>query len=812
VAGDRYEAGGLHRFLFGSDYRQVWTTPVEAEVLDLETFAGGLTPTGTGGGKQTLSLRFVGEDGRPYTFRALDKDPSETLPKELRGTAVSRLYQDQISSAFPTGHLVVPRFLQALGILHAEPRLVILPDDPLLGEHRSAFAGQIGMLEEWPNEGKDGAPGFAGATDVVSSDELMEILQGDPRQRIATEEYLTARLLDLFVGDWDRHRGQWRWANVGPGDPPAWRPIPEDRDQAFVRFDGLILGLARDPAPQLTKFSRDYPGIFGATWNGRDMDRRLLVGLERSRWEERARAMQVALGDSVIEEAVRRLPRAHYDLAGSTIVERLRARREKLVEMAGKFYEFLAREVNVHATDAPESVSAIREDGEFLTLSIAAGSAGTTFRRRFDRRETREIRLFLHDGPDRVAVTGGGGTDIKLRVVSRAGADEIENLASHGQTKIYAPRRGEEVTVEGAPLVTAPSIVPEPEPGEVAPRDWGSRRRWRGYLAYSPDFGLVIGARHLREGFGFRKHPWAHRTRILGAIATLQVNGKLDFQYVARRENSRSYGGIRTYISGLENVNFYGLGNEIPLLTDDAEFYRMRQTQILVLPSYTFGVSEALSLSGGIGGRWSHTDLDSTRYVGTARPYGSQDFGMVGAGGGVHFDTRDLESAPSKGFQVELVGAYYPEVWDVSRGDFGEVHGEASTWLSPGKVFTLGLHAGGKKVWGPYPFQEAAYVGGAHSLRGFPQNRYGGDASLYGSAELIFRLGRFMLLLPNEYGIVGLGDVGRVWLEGESSDRWHSSVGAGLWLAPVYRENTTVVGLARSHEGTRFYFLLGLGF
>lgn len=224
VAGEQYDAGGLHRFLFGNDYRELWITPVETEVLDLGVFGGGLTPTGTGGGKQTLALRFLGGDGRPYTFRALDKDPSETLPEDLRGTAVSRLYHDQISSSLPTGHVVVPPLLEALGILHAQPRLVILPDDPRLGEYREVFAGKMGMIEEWPNEGKNGTPGFAGATDVVSTDELLGRLQADPRERIVIEEYLTARLLDVLVGDWDRHRGQWRWANLGPGNPPAWRP------------------------------------------------------------------------------------------------------------------------------------------------------------------------------------------------------------------------------------------------------------------------------------------------------------------------------------------------------------------------------------------------------------------------------------------------------------------------------------------------------------------------------------------------------------------------------------------------------------
>jgi hypothetical protein len=62
--GALYAAGGLHRFFFGDHYRDLWTTPIRVQVLDLQRFAGGLTPVKRGGGEQTKSLRFDGGDGR----------------------------------------------------------------------------------------------------------------------------------------------------------------------------------------------------------------------------------------------------------------------------------------------------------------------------------------------------------------------------------------------------------------------------------------------------------------------------------------------------------------------------------------------------------------------------------------------------------------------------------------------------------------------------------------------------------------------------------------------------------------------------
>ena len=44
VPGERFRAGGFKRWLYGSDYRDLWTTPIEVAVLDLNNVGGGLTP------------------------------------------------------------------------------------------------------------------------------------------------------------------------------------------------------------------------------------------------------------------------------------------------------------------------------------------------------------------------------------------------------------------------------------------------------------------------------------------------------------------------------------------------------------------------------------------------------------------------------------------------------------------------------------------------------------------------------------------------------------------------------------------------
>ncbi|HEV8266673.1 MAG TPA: hypothetical protein VGR00_00510, partial [Thermoanaerobaculia bacterium] len=199
--GPEYAAGGFHRFILGAHYRDLWTTPIEAEVLDLGTFAGGLTPKRRGGGKQTASLRFVGADGREYAFRSVNKDPSPVLPPELRETIAGRVLRDQISSSHPGAPLVVAPLLAAAGVLHAEPRLVVLPDDPRLGEFRSEFAGKLGYLEERPTGGEaEGDGELDELRKVIGSDTLFRWVEKSGKDRVDAEAFLRARLLDLFLG------------------------------------------------------------------------------------------------------------------------------------------------------------------------------------------------------------------------------------------------------------------------------------------------------------------------------------------------------------------------------------------------------------------------------------------------------------------------------------------------------------------------------------------------------------------------------------------------------------------------------------
>ena len=286
VPGERFRAGGFKRWIYGSDYRDLWTTPIEVAVLDLDSVGGGLMPLRTGGFGQSISLHFTGEDGRRYTVRSLDKDPTKRIWDALKDTVVDDFLQDMISALLPTGALVVDRLMEATGILHSKHTLVVIPDDPRLKEYREEFAGLIGILQEHPSEGADNTPGFAGSRQISGTEKLWEHLEETPRNRVDSRAFLKARLMDFLINDKDRHRAQWRWARFPDGESYTWVPVPEDRDQAFIDLDGVAMAVGRRGIPRfIIEFEDEYPSVLGLTATGWDLDRELLVELDKAAWD-----------------------------------------------------------------------------------------------------------------------------------------------------------------------------------------------------------------------------------------------------------------------------------------------------------------------------------------------------------------------------------------------------------------------------------------------------------------------------------------------------------------------------------------------
>jgi hemolysin activation/secretion protein len=80
-----------------------------------------------------------------------------------------------------------------------------------------------------------------------------------------------------------------------------------------------------------------------------------------------------------------------------------------------------------------------------------------------------------------------------------------------------------------------------------------------------------------------------------------------------------------------------------------------------------------------------------------------------------------------------------------------------------------------------------AIIGGPAMIRGFRKERFWGKSAFYNNNELRFITNIRSHLLTAKFGLLGFFDDGRVWMPGETSDKWHTGYGGGILFAPFSR-------------------------
>ena len=838
IPGARYEAGWLHRFILGSHWRDLWCTPVEIELLDLDHFAGGLTPLRRGGGRETRSLRFRGADGREYKFRSIDKDPSLALTPELRQSVAADFLQDQISSSNPFAALVVTPLLNAVGVLNAGAHAVVLPDVGGLGAYQKEFGGILGTLEENPTAEPDDTGSFAGSRKIIATYDLYRRLEEDNDERVDAGEFLKARLMDIYVGDWDRHADQWRWAGIREGKKWTWKPIPRDRDQAFSRFDGVIPALGEMMITEIEGFDDHFNNIEDLSWTGRYLDRRILPSLDKRAFDSIAAVIVDRLADSVIEGAVRRLPPEMYAKAGGWLERALKLRRDELRDASDEFFGVLARFPDIRGSEKAEYAEIHRLDDHRVEVELwkrdksGGGKKGDPlYDRIFDDQHTKEIRLYLLGGGDRAVVHGNVGKSITVRIIAGNGENEFTDssrvngrflgLFPRPATETFIYNNGAKTDHDFGPSTSYDQDSATPPANdtlrfEPPQRDYGHMWMFDPWYGASPEDGLFLGGGPVLYDYGFRAAPYVTRMELRGGYASGARKFKFDFQGEFFTVVPGARVQVSVLASQLERLNFFGFGNETPFDENLARdrFYEVEQAQVILKPSIGFPLVPELTLTLGGVLKVVKTDLMGGTLLDSVRPYGfDQKMAESAASASLSLDFRDNASVPERGGIVEIEGSYFPEALD-NLSSFGKIRFEARTYATVDAFtpVTLATRFGAEKLWGNHPFFESSYLGGKTSLRGFDKERFAGDAAVFGGAELRMRVGNYFILLPGTYGVTLLGETGRVFLPGESSARWHASAGGGFWFSVVKPEYLVSVSIARSGEKTGVYLSGGFSF
>ena len=788
-----YGAGWLREFALGSNHRDVWTTPVEVPYMDLGSEAGGLIPVKRGGGMQTVSIRLRNPDGRQFVLRSVNKDAQRSMPEEWQNTLAAPISQDLLSKGHPHAAFVVPPLAEAAGVFHTNPRLVWVPSDPRLGAYRELVGNTLMLYEERPSGDMSHAPSFGRSTDVVGAPEMYRRVTRDNDHRVDARAYARARLFDMWLSDWDRHKDQWRWAAFDDPDGrgTVYRPVPRDRDQAFLRMDFFLSSLVK-PFIKFQDYRESYGSIKGLTQNATEQDHRFLAPLARDDWLGIADSIRGALTDEVIESAFRRWPEPVFRLHGEEMIAIAKVRRDLLPRVAEEFFRLHARSVDVVGSDKHERFEVRRLDDEYTEIVVYKTSKEGAidqelFRRVLLRGETDEIVLYGLSGDDRFIVSGVVERGIKVHAVGGTGDDTFEDRSrvseGGGMTHFLDSRESE----WSGGQTTEIEVGQKPEDSDYTgfyqyPRTYPAGAAW-----YTKDDGVVLAGGALKTGHSFGKEPFAGTHRVWGSFATLTGAWRVRYLGTAREAIGDWDVGFRADFANPDNIrNFYGLGNETPQ-ESALDSVRVRLGQYGVGVVLTQRTEAGLTLE--IEPRIMRTNVrddqslsDSLQAPGLSILTLDPQF-HAGLDVSLGMEYLDDPLNPRQGYRwtsgAELAAGLgsTPDDFTILKSDLA-----LYTSLRTRRQATLGVRVGGAHTFGRFPFFLSNSLGGSTNLRGYRGTRFSGRSSFYSNTEgrlELFDIGGS--LLPGTLGALGFFDVGRVWTDGESSGLWHRGYGGGLW-------------------------------
>lgn len=809
--------GNIHHWFFGKNYRAEWAMPVKLPVIRISEIAGGLRPVREGGGMQSKSLRLANAAGQEWVIRSVEKTPDKLLPENLRGTFALDWLDDAMSGQHPFSALIVPPLAEAAGVRHANPLIGVVAQDPALGEFNAKFSGMVVLLEEREPGGKsDNTP------------KMEQQLQKDNDNHYDGRSFLQARLLDLLIGDWDRHEDQWRWLDVEQDKGKVYQGVPRDRDQVFHVNQGLFPNIAALPwiDPLLGDFNGSLRDARYMLYKTRFMKAYPDSQLSEEEYMEIVHAFVRAETDEVLEAGLRRLPAAAYALRHQELLRKLKERRDGIPAAMKDYYHFINRIVDIRLSDKNELVKVSGSGSADLRVAVYKTDKegevkAELMNQRYRGERTREIRIYTSAGNDRVVIDQAPSS-IKLRIIGGPGQKTYEVGQSARKVHLYAAR--DSIRVLDATGRFKLHLSPDTANTRFVPANRYNVGMPLATAAINADDGFLLGLgfRYIRKD-GFRKIPYSSMQQVMitHSFATDAFRIKYNGEWMQAAGDADIV--LQAYVQAPDNtLNFFGRGNETPLVKghDYRRYYRTRFDTYQLDPALRWHFGANMTLNAGPSFQFYHLNADDNngrliREPALIHSYDSttvtSDRAHAGLLVSLLSNHRNNDILPSSGYYFSLVLQAYTGLNSHSKS-FVQLRPEFTFYqrLNSAGTIVLSDRVGGGLTAGKTAFYQSMFLGGQGNLLGYLQNRFAGQHMLYNNFQARVKLLSIAsYILPGQLGLSGFYDAGRVWEQTEHSDQWHQGAGAGIYFSPA---GLTIIQLLAGHSAEGWYPYFSMNF
>ncbi|MHC0448192.1 metallophosphoesterase [Flavobacterium sp. 3-218] len=800
------DKSAFHRFLFGKHYRYYYSLPIEAKTATVDTLKGGLKPIREGGGHQSVSLRMSDPQGREYVMRAMKKSATvflqsvafkdQYIVNDFDKTYVEDFLFDFYTTSYPYSSFVIGDMSDKIRLRHTNPILYYVPKQNGLGEFNASFGDQLYMVEERPADNHLDGKDFGKPSNIIGTDDMMLNLHKDEKYTVDEKEYIKARLFDMLLGDWDRHSDQWRWAEYKEDGKVIYKPIPRDRDQAFVKYDGALLSLLMN-IPALRHMRTFKNKIDNVKWLSREpypMDLAFLRTSQEKEWVEQAKYIQENLTDADIDQAFKNLPKEVQDGTIDEIKTKLKNRKKDLQKYAREYSDVLSKTVMMAGTDKKDKFvlnHKTKKEIEVQVFRVKKEGDELLYTKTVTDNKTRNLWIYGLDDNDTFEVKGDQKSSIKIRLIGGQNND-IYNI-ENGRKVIVYDFKSKENTYN----LDSKTQTQLTDDYDVNLYNYEKPKynviSGLPNIGFNPDDGVKVGINVNYTVNNFKQNPYTQR-HIFNAFYYFATGG-LEFNYAAHFP-----GLLGKWVIDVESLyttpnfamNYFGYGNEAQY--DDEVSMDYNRVRIR-----KFNASGAIRHVGRYGSEFSIQPIfqrmtveeTENRYIdipGIVNPdvFNSQNFGSLKVK--YVFKNSDFAAKPTLGMHFMIAGTWTTNL-DETKKNFPTLEsilGFTHKIDHNGKLI-LATYLKGKAILNNnYEFYQGASLGGDTDLRGFRNERFLGSSYFSQSSDLRLSIGKIQrTIVPMTYGILGGFDYGRVWLDGENSKKWHQDYGGGLWLNAI---------------------------
>ncbi len=807
---EKHTHAPFHLWLWGTHYEPLYYKPVSAKVITLNSLFGGLSVVSQLPRLHILVLKDKKES--LYVLRPLGGSTSFLNSNffrstydldDLEGTYIGDFITQAFTLVHPYGFIASNRMAKKIGLVSTQSDIAYISK----GEATDTIADgsniqdKLVTIMRLPFTEKEKAFADVG--------KLLEQLHRGNTYNVDQQLYIRTRLFDMLIGDWNKIPESWGWITSLKNDSVIFKPMVLDRNHAYPKIEGLFF------KPLLNMLSLGFiPNYDDRLGNvkkfntlGFALDIALTQKSGESLWLEQAKYLRTHLTDQLINSAFLALPKEVQDKEMQEIKRKLISRRNKVEDIAHRYYLALQKRPVITGTDEDDRFVLNEDEKGDLRIQIYnVKSKQPYLDRRYSSKYTKEIWLYGLEGND---IFEGNRSTNKIKILAIGGKGKNKyDFAQDGKIKVYESKSQKERLADSSSV----KIVYPSNEEDALKYDYKKMSHKKVSVTpvglYDSDLGINIGTSVTYTINGFKRQPYTQWHQ-------------LSFDYI----NGFTYQGIFPDYDGKKSFhvsafigspayfsNFFGFGNSTAGYKDEKnKFNRVHINKYAVTPAFYYQIDkdQEFNIAGSL--EIDKVDNPKDRDLFINQVYGDDNeifdkkfFLDLSARYVLDKKTPHIISK----YKVDLSTGWLLNLGNMNRNvPYVKTNLSLNVRLIEHLSFATGINA--KALFSDkYDFFQSATT----ELRGFRNNRFIGKQSLYQFSEFKWDMGKLNnSFTPVNYGLFAGVDHGRVWYQGEGSNSWHSSYGGGFWLT-LFRQYTGKLSYFASNDGQRFLFQLGMGF